>query len=145
MDPFVAAVLKLASKRLAAWWLEKRPLSKESRLARKQKRALNKTLKKEGLSRKERKMKLLELLVQMSAAKRTSTKSGAAGLVLPPLVAAVGLLPFYDDFANFIREACAQPDPTDFIVAGGAAWLVTWVSMFVSARLSKTPTNPGKL
>lgn len=87
-----------------------------------------------------------KILVSEPAPKyRTSTKSGAAGLVAPPLAALLAFVPFYDQVSAFIVEACAQPKPVDFIAVGVGAWAVTWVSMFVSARLSRTPKNPGAL
>lgn len=82
-------------------------------------------------------MKALELLKAFSAARRTSTKAGVAGLV--PLVA---MLPFYSTVNDYLLEACtSEQGPTVFLVGGAAVWLTMWVS----ARASKTPENPGAL
>ncbi len=87
----------------------------------------------------------MDKLLQALAAYRTSTKSGGTGLLVPPLVAAVSLVPFYDEIGAFIKSVCAEPDPTNFLVAAGVGWVVTWVSMYFSARVSKTPQNPGPM
>jgi hypothetical protein len=137
MEPVTAAVLKWAGKKIAGWWVKTRPLSKEARETRQFKRDQNKTLKKQGLSRKERKMKLLEILAQFSANRRTSTKAGVVGLV--PFVA---MLPFYDTVNDYIVRACqSEEGPTLFLVGGA----VVWATMLVTARLSKTPATPGAL
>lgn len=128
MDPLLAAALK----RFGAWWIANRPFSKEKREARKERRRRRR----EGLPPpKETEMnKLLQFVSNL----RTSTKSGAVGLVVPALV----LLPFYEQVNGFLTQVCMDGDgPLAALVAAG----VTWVSMFVTARLSKTPANPGKL
>lgn len=82
-------------------------------------------------------MKLLELLASL----RTSTKSGAAGLV-PLVVSGAALLPFYDQINAYLVQACmSDQGPLTFLVGGAAVW----VTMYVTARHSKTPTNPGAL
>lgn len=141
MESVAAAVLKWAAKKVAGWWMKARPLSKESREVRQFKRDQNKTLKAQGLSRKERKMKLLELLAQYAATKRTSTKAGAAGLA-PLVVTGLAMLPYYDEINTLLVQACTSEQGPLAFLAGGAA---VWVIMFVTARVSKTPTNPGVL
>lgn len=88
---------------------------------------------------------MLDKLLEAIAQYRTSTKSGATGLVVPPVAAALVLLPFYDHVEAFVKSACDSGDPMQFVVAAAVGWAVTWVSMFVSARKSKTPTDPGPL
>jgi len=125
MDPFIAAVLKLASKRLAAWWLEHRPLSKESRAARQDRREERKRLKKAGLSRKEIKM-------QLDLGTRTSTNTlVGGGIVSSVLVQLIGLLPFPG-----LVAALTTPEMT-VLLASVVAWFV--------ARISKTPDAPKML
>ena len=77
--------------------------------------------------------KLLEIL----AARRTSTKAGLAGLV--PLVT---LLPFYGQVNDYLLKACMSEEGPAVFLIGGA---VVWVTMIVAARVSKTPENPGAL
>ena len=86
-------------------------------------------------------MKLLELLAQFAATKRTSTKAGAAGLA-PLVVTGLAMLPYYDQINALLVEACTSEQGPLAFLAGGAA---VWVIMFVTARVSKTPPNPGKL
>lgn len=69
---------------------------------------------------------------------RTSTKGGAAGFLAPLVV----VLPFYEEINSFIVRACQSEDGPVVMLAGAA---ITWVSFYVTARLSKTPANPGKL
>lgn len=78
--------------------------------------------------------KLLELLSKF----RTSTKSGAAGLV----ALALPLVPFYDEINAYILEACKSDQGPTVALASGA---VVWLTMYVTARGSKTPANPGVL
>lgn len=87
----------------------------------------------------------MDKLKEFLASYRTSTKSGLAGLVVPAVTAAVVLVPFYDPISAYVAEACAQPKPLDFLVAGAAGWVVTWGTMYVAARKSKSPANPGVL
>lgn len=69
---------------------------------------------------------------------RTSTKSGVAGLAALLVMG----LPFSDQAESLLQEACKNPEGAfPFLVTGGVTWLV----MYVSARVSKTPVNPGKL
>lgn len=71
------------------------------------------------------------------ASLRTSTKAGAAGFL--PLIA---VLPFYEEINNYLLAACkSEQGPTVFLVGGA----VVWVTMYVTARKSKTPAEPGKL
>ena len=80
----------------------------------------------------------MDKLKEFLAKYRTSTKAGAAGLVVPALV----LLPFYDEVNGYLTQACQSGDgPLAALAAGG----VTWLSMYVSARFSKTPAQPGAL
>lgn len=82
-------------------------------------------------------MKLLEVLKTFLAARRTSTKAGAAGLA-PLLVA----LPFYDTINAYLVKACmSEEGPTVFLIGGA----VVWATMLVTARASKSPENPGAL
>lgn len=90
-------------------------------------------------------MKALELALAYLATKRTSTKSGGAGAVVTLVGVVLAAWPFYDQIKLFIANVCAQPDPADFIVAAAVGSVVTGVSMFVAARVSKTPPNPGPL
>lgn len=69
---------------------------------------------------------------------RTSTKGGAAGLLAPLVV----VLPFYEDINALLVKACQSEDGPIVMLTGAA---ITWVSFYVTARLSKTPANPGKL
>lgn len=79
----------------------------------------------------------MERLKALIAARRTSTKAGAAGLV--PLIV---YLPFYEQVNEYIVQACAAEEgPTVFLVGGA----VLWLTMFLTARASKTPENPGVL
>jgi len=80
----------------------------------------------------------VDKLKEFLAKYRTSTKAGVAGIVGPALV----LLPFYDQINGVLTKACTDGDgPFAALVAIG----VTWVSMYVSARYSKSPETPGKL
>ena len=80
----------------------------------------------------------MEKLKAFLAKYRTSTKAGAAGLIVP----AAALLPFYDNINAYLTQACQNGDgPLAALLAGG----VTWVSMYLAARYSKTPANPGPL
>ncbi len=94
-------------------------------------------------------MELLKVLLaaaaQKVADKRTSTKSGATGIAVTAVGTLLAAWPFYDQIKMFIANVCAQPDPADFIVAAVVGSVVTGVSMFVAARVSKTPANPGAL
>lgn len=80
----------------------------------------------------------LDKLKQIFGALRTSTKGGAAGL-LAPLVVAV---PFYDEINAYVVQACQSEDGPLVFLAGAA---ITWVSFYITARVSKTPANPGPL
>lgn len=82
-------------------------------------------------------MKLLELLAQVSASKRTSTKAGLAGFV--PLIA---VLPFYGTVNDYLLKACASEEGPAVFLVGGA---VVWITMYVTARRSKSPAKPGVL
>lgn len=79
----------------------------------------------------------MDKVLQVIAGLRTSTKSGVAGLF--PLLA---LVPFYDEVNAYLLQACASEQGPVVFLVGGA---VVWVTMVVTARVSKTPTNPGKL
>lgn len=130
MDPLTAAVLK----RVAVWWIANRPFSKEKREARKAKRRARREAKEAGISPEENDM---EKLLALIAGLRTSTKAGAVGFV--PLIA---VLPFYSTVNDYLMQACMSSEgPTVFLVGGA----VVWVTMFVTARRSKTPTTPGTL
>jgi hypothetical protein len=84
---------------------------------------------------------VLEKLLRFIEQYRTSTKAGAAGLV-PIAVAGAAMLPYYDQINALVIEACkSEQGPLTFLIGG----VVVWVTMFVSARISKTPPNPGKL
>src|SRR5262245_25531818 len=99
---------------------------------------MDKTLKQQGLSRKERKMEWLKALL---AARRTSTKAGLAGLI-PLVIVAIPQLPFYDWVNDMLLKACqSEQGPTVFLVGGALTLVVTWLG----ARFSKTPPNPGLL
>lgn len=79
----------------------------------------------------------MELVKAFLAARRTSTKAGLAGFV--PLIA---MLPFYDTINDYLLKACqSEEGPTVFLVGGA----VVWLTMYVSARVSKSPKNPGVL
>lgn len=128
MDPLLAAALK----RFGVWWLENRPFSKEKREARRERRRRRR----EGLPPTEETQ--MDKLTQFLAKYRTSTKAGAAGLVIPALV----LLPFYDQVNGFLTKVCSDGDgPLAALVAAG----VTWVTMYLAARASKSPDKPGVL
>ena len=69
---------------------------------------------------------------------RTSTKGGAAGFLAPLVVA----FPFYDQINAFVVQACQSEDgPLVFLAGAG----ISWVSFYITARLSRTPAEPGKL
>ena len=82
-------------------------------------------------------MELLKKLIEVSAAARTSTKAGLAGFV--PLIA---MLPFHDTVNAYLMQACQSSEGPAVFLVGGA---VVWVTTVVTARMSKTPPNPGKL
>lgn len=89
---------------------------------------------------------LLAAVAEVSASKRTSTKSGTAGLVALVVPLLVAAFPFKDQIDAFILQACASAEgPTTFfvgwLVGGGVVLLVAWYT----ARKSKTPPNPGVL
>lgn len=88
----------------------------------------------ERIELKEKKdVKILDFIAGL----RTSTKSGVAGLVVP----AVAMVPFYDEAATYMQQACESGEgPLPFVIGGA----VTWITMYVSARISKTPAKPGK-
>ncbi len=75
---------------------------------------------------------------------RTSTKTGGTALAVP-VVAVLGLLPFYDQVSAFVAEVCMQPRPLDFVVALGIGWAVTAVPMYLTARKTKSPLEPKGL
>lgn len=83
-------------------------------------------------------MDKLTVLLDLVKGFRTSTKAGIMGFV--PLL--VGYFPFKDVVDAYIKQACASDQgPTAFLVGGA----VVWLTMYVSARVSKTPAVPGKL
>lgn len=79
----------------------------------------------------------MDKLLALLAGLRTSTKAGVAGFV--PLIV---MLPFYNTVNDYLMQACMSTEgPTVFLVGGA----VVWVTMWVTARKSKTPTTPGVL
>jgi hypothetical protein len=139
MDPLVGLGLRYGAKRFIEWWDKKRPFSPAKRENRRRKRM--------GLDPLPigQEAPMLELLKKILAEKRTSTKSGLAGIIIPWLLALAAALPFYGPISEYVVEACRQPKPLDFLLTGAAAWAITWFSMFITARRSITPPNPGKL
>lgn len=141
--------VELAS-RIALWWMDTRPLSKEARERRQKRRAARRKARKgEPLTPEEEalmaKEKSIVKLPDGTVVERTEptiplrTSSKVALTILTPLITA---LPFYDEINGVLLQACqAEQGPTlflgGFLVAGGLS--------YIAARFSKSPANPGKL
>lgn len=145
MDPFTIERAITFGTRV---WMYFRPFSPEKRAARKERKRIrqeNRRLKKLGLPVHQeddtQMAKLLELLAQYAATKRTSTKAGAAGLA-PLIVTGLAMLPYYDEINALLVQACTSEQGPLAFLAGGA---VVWVIMYVTARKTKSPENPGVL
>lgn len=116
--------------RIGLMWLDKRPLSKESRAHRKAKRAIRKKVRRgEPVTVEE----MYLMANDNEPTLRTSTKSGGTMGAGTAVIALVGV---------FFPEAMDKMSPeTAAILASaitaGIGWLV--------ARLSKTAKNPGVL
>src|SRR5690606_15502676 len=127
---------------IALKWMEKRPFSEEGRARRKARRAQRKAerrarrksveLSSEGIEYEVTEMSLKEKTGNL----RTSTKAGIAGLV--PLV--LMALPFANEAEALIQQACQSENGAVPFLVGGA---VVWVVSYITARMSKTPPNPG--
>jgi len=101
----------------------------------KERRAAKRTAKEqtsEGIEYEVTEMSLKEKIGNL----RTSTKAGIAGLV--PLV--IMALPFANEAEALIQQACQSENGAVPFLVGGA---VVWVVSYITARMSKTPPNPG--
>lgn len=141
--------VELAS-RIALWWMDTRPLSKEARERRQKRRAARRKARKgEPLTPEEEALMAKEKsIVQLpdgtvvertepTIPARTSTKVALA-LVTPMITA----LPFYGDLNNLMLKACqSEQGPVPFLVG----YLGAAVLAYLVARISKSPSKPGKL
>lgn len=121
-------------RRLFPKWFEKRDAKRRARLEREKVAelvALYDTTETDSKT-EDSDMRFLERLRGL----RTSTKSGAVGLVTLLVMG----LPLAEEAEAYLQQACENPEgAVPFLIGGG----VTWLFMFVTARLSKTPAQPG--